>query len=265
MTDMTLDQLEGRPVIGADGQKIGTLADVYFDKDTRRPEWALVATGLFGTKHSFVPITNASTTGDGLSVPFTKDQVKDAPRIDDDGELSQDEELLLSRHYGLSYSEGPSDTGLPGPDTGRAGAGPRRGPVGNDVSGPETDAAMTRSEEELDVDKIRRPSGLARLRKHIVTEQVAVTVPVQREELRIEREPITEANVDAAMRGPELSEEEHELTLSEEEVVVDKRVVPKERVRLDKDVVTEERSVDEEVRKERIDVEADAEPGVPRR
>jgi uncharacterized protein (TIGR02271 family) len=265
MTDMTIDQLEGRPVIGADGQKIGTLADVYFDKDTRRPEWALVSTGLFGTKHSFVPITNASTSSDALSVPFTKDQVKDAPRIDDDGELSQDEELLLSRHYGLSYSEEPSDTGLPGRDTGRVDAGQRRGPVGDDVSGPETDEAMTRSEEELNVDKIRRPSGLARLRKNIVTEQVAVTVPVQREELRIEREPITEANVDAAMRGPELSEEEHELTLSEEEVVVEKQVVPKERVRLDKDVVTEERSVDEEVRKERIEVDADVEPGVPRR
>jgi uncharacterized protein (TIGR02271 family) len=255
MTDTTIDQLEGRPVIGADGQKIGSVADVYFDKDTHRPEWVLVATGLFGTKHSFVPITTASTTADGLSVPFTKDQVKDAPRIDDNGELSQDEELLLSRHYGLSYSEEPSDSGLPLGGTSRATEG--RGALGQDVSGPETDDAMTRSEEELRVDKIRRPSGLVRLRKHIVTEQMNVTVPVQREEVRIEREPITEANADAAMRGPDLSEEEHELTLSEEEVVVDKRVVPKERIRLDKDVVTEERSVDEEVRKERIDVEGD--------
>jgi uncharacterized protein (TIGR02271 family) len=262
MTDMTIDQLEGRPVIGADGQKLGTVADVYFDKDTRRPEWALVSTGLFGTKHSFVPITSASTTADGLSVPYTKDHVKDAPRIDDDGELSQDEELLLSRHYGLSYSEDRSNSGLPG---GAPRGGTGRDPVGDDVSGPETDDAMTRSEEELRVDKIRRPSGLARLRKHIVTEQVNVTVPVQREEVRIERQPITEANADAAMRGPELSEEEHELILSAEEPVVDKRVVPKERIRLDKDVVTEERSVDEEIRKERIDVEGDVETGRPGR
>jgi uncharacterized protein (TIGR02271 family) len=262
MTDMTLDQLEGRPVIGADGQKIGTVADVYFDKDTRQPEWALVTTGLFGTKHSFVPITTASAGADGLQVPFTKDQVKDAPRLDDDGELSEDEELILSQHYGMSYSEAPSDTGLPGgaPETGRG-----RGPVGNDVSGPETDEAMTRSEEELRIDKVRRPSGLVRLRKYITTEQVAATVPVQREQARVEREPITEANVDAAMGGPELSDEEHELTLSEEEVTVDKRVVPKERVRLDKDVVTEERSVTEDVRKEQIDVEGDIEEGTTRR
>jgi uncharacterized protein (TIGR02271 family) len=257
MTDMTLEQLEGRPVIGADGQKIGTVADVYFDKDTRQPEWALVTTGMFGTKHSFVPITTASTTSEGLSVPFTKDQVKDAPRLDDDGELSQDEELQLSQHYGLSYSEAPSDTGLPG---GAPQAPQGRGPVGNDVSGPETDDAMTRSEEELRIDKVRRPSGLVRLRKSITTEQVAATVPVQREEARIEREPITDANVGAAMRGGDLTEEEHELTLSEEEVTVDKKVVPKERVRLDKDVVTEERSVTEDVRKENIDVEGDVKP-----
>jgi uncharacterized protein (TIGR02271 family) len=264
MTDMTIDQLEGRPVIGADGQKLGTVADIYFDKDTRRPEWALVSTGLFGTKHSFVPITSASTTGEGLSVPYTKDQVKDAPRIDDDGELSQDEEVELSRHYGISYSEDRSDSGLP--DAGAPGGAPEgRGPKGNDVSGPETDEAMTRSEEELRIDKVRRPSGLARLRKHIVTDQVNVTVPVQREELRVEREPITDANAGAAMRGPELSEEEHELTLSEEQVVVEKQVVPKERVRLDKDVVTEQRSVDEEVRKEQIDVEGDVEAGTRRR
>jgi uncharacterized protein (TIGR02271 family) len=263
MTDMTLDQLEGRPVLGTDGSKIGTVADVYFDKDTRQPEWALVTTGLFGTKHSFVPITNATTTGEGLQVPFTKDQVKDAPRLDDDGELSEDEELLLSKHYGMSYSEAPSDSGLPVGGAPRGTAG--RGPVGEDVSGPETDEAMTRSEEELRIDKIRRPSGLVRLRKYITTEQVAATVPVQREEVRIEREAITDANVGAAMSGPELSEEEHELTLSEEEVTVDKRVVPKERVRLDKDVVTEERTVDESVRKEQIEVEGDVEAGAPRR
>jgi uncharacterized protein (TIGR02271 family) len=261
MTDMTLEQLEGRPVIGADGQKIGTVADVYFDKDTRQPEWALVTTGMFGTKHSFVPITSASTTSEGLQVPFTKDQVKDAPRLDDDGELSQDEELLLSQHYGIDYSEAPSDSGLP---EGGAPAPQGRGPVGNDVSGPETDEAMTRSEEELRLDKIRRPSGLVRLRKYITTEQVAATVPVQREEARIEREPITDANVGAAMRGGDLTEEEHELTLSEEEVTVDKKVVPKERVRLDKDVVTEERSVTEDVRKENIDVEGDTKPRTTR-
>ena len=102
---------------------------------------------------------------------------------------------------------------------------------------------------------VRRPSELVRLKKHVVTEQQQVTVPVQREEVRIEREPITDTNRDRAMDGPEITEAEHAVTLNQEEVVVDKQVVPKERVRLDKDVSTAEETVDETVRKERIDVE----------
>src|SRR3712207_2301431 len=100
--------------------------------------------------------------------------------------------------------------------------------------------------------------GRARLRKYIVTEQVQTTVPVQREEVRIEREPITEGNVDQALDGPALSEEEHEVTLHAEQPVVEKNVVPKERVRLEKDTFTEEQTVSDEVRKERIETEGDA-------
>ena len=100
---------------------------------------------------------------------------------------------------------------------------------------------MTRSEEELRVGTTERERGRARLRKYVVTEQVERTVPVRREEVRVEREPITDANVDQAMDGPEISEEEHEVVLHEEEAVVEKRVVPKERVRLDKETVTTRR------------------------
>ena len=273
---MTLEQLDGKPVIGSDGSKIGTVADVYFDQDTNEPEWALVTTGLFGSKHSFVPITNASTSGDQVQVPFTKDQVKDAPQLDDDGELSQDEEALLARHYGMSYSEAPSDTGLPqgggtgvatGADADRDGVfdDVERTAVGRDTSGPTTDDAMTRSEEELRIGKTRRPSGLVRLKKRIVNEQVSTTVPVERQEVRVEREAITDANIGQAMDGPALSEEEHELTLTEEEVVVDKEVVPKERIRLDTDTVVEDRQVNETVAREEIAVEGDAEGGTSTR
>ena len=274
--EMTLEQLDGKPVVGSDGSKIGTIADVYFDQDTNEPEWALVTTGLFGSKHSFVPITNASTSGDQVQVPFTKDQVKDAPQLDDDGELSQDEEALLARHYGMSYSEAPSDTGLPqgggtamatGADADRDGVfdDVERTAVGRDTSGPTTDDAMTRSEEELRIGKTRRPSGLVRLKKRIVNEQVSTTVPVERQEVRVEREAITDANIGQAMDGPALSEEEHELTLTEEEVVVDKEVVPKERIRLDTDTVVEERQVSETVAREEIAVEGDAEGGTSTR
>jgi uncharacterized protein (TIGR02271 family) len=117
------------------------------------------------------------------------------------------------------------------------------------------DDAMTHSEDELDVHTARRPSELVRLKKSIVTENKDVTVPVKHEELRVEREPITDANRDRAMSGPDLAQREHDVTLHEEEVVVDKTVVPKERVRLDKDVASEERTVYETVRKEQVDVE----------
>jgi uncharacterized protein (TIGR02271 family) len=80
---------------------------------------------------------------------------------------------------------------------------------------------------------------------------------VQREEVRLEREPITEANVDDALSGPELSNEEHEVTLTEERVVINKETVPVERVRLDKDVVTEQRTVTEDVAHEEIELEGD--------
>ena len=130
--------------------------------------------------------------------------------------------------------------------------------MGEDVSGPETDDAMTRSEEELSVGTQSargRPRAPA---KYVVTEDVQETVPVKREEVRVEREPITDANVGDATSGPELSEEEHEVVLHEEEAVVEKRVVPKERVRLDKDVEVEERTVSESVAREEIEVEGDA-------
>jgi uncharacterized protein (TIGR02271 family) len=266
----TIDDVKtwrGEQAHGRDGEKLGTIADIYLDRDTGEPEWAAIKTGLFGTKVSFAPLADATHSGDGVQLPYTKDQLKDAPTAEADGELSQDEEAALYRHYGLDYSEAPSDSGLPtghdatdrdvtdGDLTDRETAG--RGPVGHDTSGPTTDDAMTRSEEELRVGTTKREAGRARLRKYVVTENVTQTVPVQREEVRVEREPITDANVDDATTGPDISDEEHEVVLHEEQPVVEKRVVPQERVRLDKDVRTEDETVSEEVRKERI--EADGE------
>jgi uncharacterized protein (TIGR02271 family) len=130
---------------------------------------------------------------------------------------------------------------------------------GRDVSGPTTDDAMTRSEEELRVGTTQRERGRARLRKYVVTEEVHQTVPVQREEVRVEREPITDANIDDALDGPAISEEEHEVTLHQEEVVTEKRAVPKERVRMHKETVTDEQEVSEELRKKQRETEGDLE------
>ncbi|WP_344342072.1 YsnF/AvaK domain-containing protein, partial [Streptomyces rhizosphaericus] len=104
-------------------------------------------------------------------------------------------------------------------------------------------------------------TGKARLRKYVVTENVTKTVPVTREEVRLEREPITDANAGDALSGGDLPSEEHEVTLHEERVVTNKETVPVERVKVDTDTVTEERQVDEQVRHEEIVLDDDATDG----
>jgi uncharacterized protein (TIGR02271 family) len=308
MTTLNRDDVlsrRGQDLYDSSNDKIGTIEEIYLDAETNEPEWALVNTGLFGTKSTFVPLEQARDEGGSLQVPYEKSHIKDAPKVDADGQLSQQEEAELYRHYGLDYGHDHSDTGLPegGGATGWSGSDRDRdagttgtlgrdsdtsaafdrdastsgdfdrdthtagtagtfdrdtdasGTVGRDTSGPTTDDAMTRSEEELSVGTREREAGRARLRKYVVTDEVTETVPVKREEIRLEREPITDANVDDALSGPELSEEEHEVVLSQEEVVAEKRVVPKERVRLDKDVEIEQQTVTEDVSREEIEVD----------
>jgi len=276
---MTTDQVQtlqawrDHELVDAEGNKIGKIHEIYVDQDTGQPEWLAVSTGMFGTKVSFVPLAGATPQGDRLVSRWTKDQVKDAPNAEADGQLSQEEEARLYRHYGLSYGEHRSSSGLPeggqaqttaNGGTGTRGDTDRRESVGRDTSGPNTDSAMTRSEEEMRVGTRREEAGQVRLRKWVETEQVNESVPVQREQVRVEREPITGANRDAAMSGPDISEEEHEVTLHEERPVTEKVTVPKERVRLDKDVATDEEQVSGEVRKERIEVEGDVDRDLDR-
>lgn len=243
---------QGRTVVGSDGEKIGTVAEIYEDDNSGEPEWATVSSGLFGMKTHFVPLAGAQPSGEDVRVNVTNDQVKDAPSVEGAGELSEAEERRLFEHYGIPYTEAGSVTAQGSPS-----AGGREHEATGSGGGRAGDEAMTRSEEELRVGTARREAGRVRLRKYVVTENVQTTVPVQREEVRIEREPITEANREAALSGPDITESEHEVVLHEEEPVVEKRTVPKERVRLEKDAVTEEREISEEVRKERIETEGD--------
>jgi uncharacterized protein (TIGR02271 family) len=238
----TVRTWEARTIVDRDGGRIGPVDAIYLDDQSGEPEWALVNTRLFGTKASFVPLAQATEADGNIRVPYDKQLVKDAPRIDPDRHLSEDEERQLWRHYGLDY-----DRSTRRPAT-------SRDAVGRDTSEPTTDDAMTRSEEELQVGTAERERGRVRLRKYVTTEQVQQTLPVQREQVRVEREPITDANLDAATSGPDLSEEEHEVILREEEPMVEKRVVPRERVRLGRETVTGEERVAEELRKEQIEV-----------
>src|SRR5918911_82694 len=213
MTQMThAYEWHGRDLVDRHGDKVGTVEELYVDELTDEPEWAAVRTDLLGQKLSFVPIQDAEPSGGQVRVPFDKDQVKDAPRIEPEEELTPQEEATLYAHYGMTYLERGSDR--------RRQEAPRA-PVGHEQSVRASDDAMTRSEEEL----------------------------------RVGREPITEDNVDQALSGPEIAEQEHEVVLHEEVPVVEKRVVPKERIRLRKETVTEEAEISEEVRKEQIEAE----------
>ena len=246
-----IGSLIGSDVIDTNGDKIGSVGQVYLDADTGAPTWVSVRTGLFGMSETFVPIDQADETGEGVRVPFEKDFVKDAPRIDVDGALEQSQEDELYTYYG-NGSVGTAGTAA-SDRTGDSDA-----VVGHDTSGPTTDDAMTRSEERLRVGTERVQTGRARLRKYVVTENETVTVPVSREEVRIEREPITDANVGDALDGPAISEEEHEVILTEERPVVAKETVPVERVSLDTETVTENETVTEQVRKEEIEFDDDS-------
>src|SRR3954463_1010155 len=269
----TISRVIGQDVYDASGDKIGSASEVYLDDESGQPEWVTVKTGLFGTKESFVPIRDAALTKDGVRVSVSKDRVKDAPKIDTDGHLSPQEEQELYRYYGMGTgmesgmqtetTTGMANTGMATESTtGMAGTGyatdDARGTVGHDTSGPTTDNAMPRSEERLNVGTRSEEIGRARLRKYVVTENVTETVPVSHEEVRLEREPITDANVGSALDGAAISEEEHGVVLHAEPPVVAKEAVPVERVRLDTETVTEQQTVTEQVRKEQIELDADA-------
>jgi uncharacterized protein (TIGR02271 family) len=240
----TLDPraLQDLEVIDNQGDKVGKVNVVFVDNVTGQPEWAAVKTGLFGGHVTLVPLSNAQV-GDEITVAYSKDAIKDAPNHDPDVELSSSDEADLLRYYGLSANTAPT--------AGNGTVG--NGTVGHDTSGPNTDDAMTRSEERMAVGTEQVQTGVARLRKFIVTEQVTQTVPVSHEEVRIVHEPITDENRGDAISGGELTEEEHEVVLHAERPVVTTETVPVERVRLDTETVQSEQEVTGDVRKEQIE------------
>ena len=233
----------GHTAYGSDGEKIGKVEDVYEDHVGSGPEWFAISTGWFGSKQTFAPVAGATADGDRLILPYTKDAAARRAELRHglvDGRVRLGPPVRPLRHV------------LGGADDDDRHRG--RWTVDGDAG---RDDAMTRSEEELNVSTRQREAGRARLRKWVETEQRSVTVPVRREVARLVSEPITDTNVGQAMDGPEIRENEYDVVLHEEEVVVDKQVVPKERVRLETDTVEEERVVEDTVRKERIGMDAD--------
>jgi uncharacterized protein (TIGR02271 family) len=304
-----IHRLSGRELHDRDGNKIGTVGQIW-DDGNGRPGWASVRTGLFGLNESLVPLNDAELRDEQVVVPYDKSKVKDAPNVDasKDEPLNPDEVDRLYRHYGMNWDDSSraygagaaaTEAGYRGPASTDAGYDSTTGTdAGSNSDGTETgynsaaggdagydrtagpDAGydssegaarggdrgaasdgMTRSEERLNVGTQREQVGRARLRKYVVTEHEQVDVPVQREEVRLEREPITDANRDAAYSGPDIAESEHEVTLHAERPVVETEAVPVERVRLGKETVTGQQTVGGDVRKERVEADLPDEDG----
>jgi uncharacterized protein (TIGR02271 family) len=261
-----INDLYSAKVVTRDDESLGGVGQVYLDDNTGEPSWISVKTGWFGTNESLVPLDGAELRDGTIRVAHTKETIKDAPNVDADDHLSSQHQDELFRYYGGAgmdvsrYGDRTGQTG--GTDVGhRSGQGDldrgdrsahhggdeRRHDVGHDES-------MTLHEERVDVGTERVETGRVGLRKHVVTDQKTVTVPVEREEVEVVREPVAEGE---AHDGARLGDAHEEVTLHEERPVVDKDVVATERVGLEKETVRDERQVTTDVAHEEVDVDRD--------
>lgn len=233
-----LYDLIGRNAMDASGHKIGKIGQLYVDDQTDQPQWITVRTGMFDGRESFAPLDGARVVGDDLVLAVSKDAVRGAPNLPAGGHLAEADNDALFDYYAEFLTTAPAV---------RHPAARPSASVGT------TGEFLVRSEERLHVGTERVRSGRARLRKYVVTEKVTETVALRHQEVRIEREPITEANRDAALQRGHLVEEAYEVVLHSERPVVSKETVPVELVRLTTDTVTGQQVVNETVRSERID------------
>ena len=270
-----LRTLRDGDLYSVDGDKIGSIEEIYLDDRTNEPEWATVNTGLFGTSQSFVPLSGATVTEDGLTVQYSKDQIKDAPRVDAGEHLGVEQEQELYRYYGVDgQGEGVAtdrtdrtDVAAGTAAAGTAGAaehvGDRdeRAVADRDiadrdrgVADRDADATMVRHEEHLNVGTERQETGRARLRKYVDEEEQTVSVPVETESAHVVRRPV---DGEVVSDGKAFQEQEVEMGLESERPVVSKETVAVEEVGLEKETHTENVQVSDSVRSERIEVEGD--------
>ena len=272
-----LDQLQNSTVFATDGDKIGSVGQVYLDDVTNEPTFVTVKTGLFGARETFVPLQQAQTTADGITVPFEKSFVKDAPNVDADGSLTPEEEQRIYEYYSMEYSAADYDGDVRRDDVrtdaGAAGVAGTAGVAGvadrrdeavvdgdrRDVADRDrrdvTDAdSVVVKDEQLNVGTERRASGRVRLRKQAYTTTETVEVPVTREEVVVERESVDPNSAEARTAG---RDGDVEVTTYEETPVVNK-TVDAEKVSLGKRQVQDTETVTEEVRHEDVKVDGDA-------
>src|SRR4051794_9161303 len=202
----------GKTVLDRDGEKVGTLGAIYLDNDDR-PAYAGVRTGLFRRNESIVPLHGAQEVGGDVQVPYALDGIQSAPNVDPDVALSDDEQDRLHEHYGAVQSSEPAaevqspepaaevqspepaaEVQSPEPaaevQSPEPAAEVQSPEPAAEVQNSEPAAEVTRSEEQVEFRAGEpKPRERVRLKKYTVTEQVEKTVPVRREEVRVEHDP----------------------------------------------------------------------------
>ncbi|OFS11496.1 YsnF/AvaK domain-containing protein [Kytococcus sp. HMSC28H12] len=262
-----LRTLRDGDLYSVDGDKIGSIGEIYLDDRTNEPEWVTVNTGLFGTSQSFVPLAGATVTDNGLTVQYSKDKVKDAPRVDGDEHLDVEQERELYRYYEVAgdsaeVTERRTDDVAAG--TAAAGVADRdRVDADRDVADrvDTGDDTMVRHEERLNVGTERVDGGELRLRKYVDTEEQTVTVPVTTESAKVVSRPVDGNTVD---NGEAFREEEVNVHLESERPVVSKETVAVEEVGIETERHTENVQVSDSVRKERVEVDGEDVDGTRR-
>jgi stress response protein YsnF len=270
LTEREVSAAVGGTAYDADGGKLGTVEHFFVDDRTGTPSWVAVTTGLFGTRTSLVPAQSAALEDGRLVLPVTKDAVRSAPEVGEGGHLSPDDEARLRRHYGLEVA-GTGEPAWTADSTGLtpAGAAPAEDEDVDERTGRHaapaasegsmgSDGGMVRSEEQLRVGTEQVAATRVRIVKYVVTEEVQITVPIRREEIRVEEVPLDAVDepgdslVPAASGGGGLPDE---IVLHTERPVVSVEVVPTERVRLRTEVVQGQETVTRQVQREQIAVD----------
>jgi stress response protein YsnF len=285
VSDQEMSAAIGGTAYGSDGSKLGTIEAFFADDRTGAPTWVSISTGLFGTRHSIVPVADATFADGALRIPVTAEAVKSAPSMEG-AHLDPADEEALRQHYGLAGVlpvAGPPPVEPVSTDTRPVATGPRHAASAETAAAvePPSDGAMTRSEEQLQVGTERVATTRARLVKYVVTEDVQITVPIRREEIRVEQVPLDAVDPDGTGESLEVpagsadssgSGLPDEIILHTERPVVTVEVVPTERVRLRVDVVEGQETISGQVQREQIVVDQDqpavdqhTRPGVTRR
>ena len=279
------DHFAGYTVYDANYEKIGKVGDLFVDENDNL-EYIGIKTGFLGTKSTLIPVelVRVNDRRELVEIGADKDMIKDGPSFDDDEEITPKYENRIRKYFGLSRGvqqgawhsstddyhyereeEHPSRLAATADSTdqdrrsGRRDHERRREGLGVPVrdSGSEDELRVQRVEEELRAGTREREAGTIRVRKRVRTEREQVRVPKRREEVRVDRVSVEPREATEV----EIGEDEFSVPYMEEEVVVEKRPVVKEEIRLRKDVIEDEEVVERDVRKEEVEVDDQTERG----